>query len=195
MTQWVVLQVFTGSERKIADKLDNLLSLFYSPAEIKDNPSLAKMKDLVFEVFVPNKLVSNCKSKKVRYESVIPSYLFIKCTLTDSLWHVLRNVPGVLAIFCRTGVTDKEMDRLKRNCMSEAELAVLDENIRKAIMAKYKEAMEVVRRRRTVLRLPLELVRKIMNEVQILTKKIHNLGVYSSNKLIRLLLEPVSLVV
>ncbi|MBM7854971.1 transcription antitermination factor NusG [Desulfohalotomaculum tongense] len=181
--RWVVLKVITGKEYQVARNLIKSISRINSQA-VKH----------IEEIFAPVKKVAVFSATKVRIESVVPGYIFVKCNLTDELWHYLRYATGVFGLLDGRGsITDEQVDHIKAQCESEAELDVKDRKIIEAIIARYKEAMEIIRGRKSVIRLPLKLVRALMCKIQNLTSP--NIKRISGNGLIKMLLESMQLVV
>lgn len=82
--KWYILQAYAGYEQKVKQL-------------ILEQLRLKKMEDLVEEIFIPSEEVTTKKRGKTRKSNVtyFPGYILMKMTLTDDLWHVLRDIPRV----------------------------------------------------------------------------------------------------
>ena len=71
--RWYVVNVYSGSEKKVAESL-------------REQATLKKMDDKILEVFVPT---VNAEHK------FFPGYILVKMELTDETWLVVKNTPRV----------------------------------------------------------------------------------------------------
>lgn len=82
--RWYVVNVHSGSEKKVAES-------------IKEQAVLKKMEDKIFDVMVPTEEVVEVK-KGARVNSerkFFPGYILVKMIMTDDAWHLIKNNPKV----------------------------------------------------------------------------------------------------
>ena len=82
--RWYVVNVYSGSEKKVAESL-------------REQATLKKMDDKILEVFVPTENVVEIRKRtKVNAEhKFFPGYILVKMELTDETWLVVKNTPRV----------------------------------------------------------------------------------------------------
>ena len=82
--RWYVVNVYSGSEKKVAKSL-------------REQAVLKKMEDKIIEVLVPTENVIEIrKGTKVNAEhKFFPGYILVKMELTDESWLVVKNTPRV----------------------------------------------------------------------------------------------------
>lgn len=82
--RWYVVNVYSGSEKKVAESL-------------REQAVLKKMEDKILEVMVPTEeVVEIKKDKKVSAErKFFPGYILVKMEMSDECWHVVKNTPRV----------------------------------------------------------------------------------------------------
>ena len=82
--RWYVVNVYSGSEKKVAESL-------------KEQAVLKKMEDKILDVLVPTeKVVEIKKGAKVNAEhKFFPGYILVKMEMSDECWHVVKNTPRV----------------------------------------------------------------------------------------------------
>ncbi|MBR2299504.1 MAG: transcription termination/antitermination protein NusG [Alphaproteobacteria bacterium] len=104
--RWYVVNVYSGSEKKVAESL-------------KEQAVLKKMEDKILDVLVPTEdVIEVKKGKKVSTEKkFFPGYILVKMDMDDSVWHVVKNTPRVSGFLgTRDGL------RLKPQPISEREV-------------------------------------------------------------------------
>ena len=81
---WYILQVFSGSEKKV---LDNILA----QATKKGH------RDKIEKWLIPSEDVIEMKrGKKINSErKFFPGYLILRMSMTDDIWHIVKGVPKV----------------------------------------------------------------------------------------------------
>lgn len=82
--RWYVVNVYSGSEKKVAESL-------------REQAVLKKMEDKILEVLVPTEDVVEVKrGTRVNTErKFFPGYILVKMEMSDECWHVVRNTPRV----------------------------------------------------------------------------------------------------
>ena len=82
--RWYVVNVYSGSEKKVAESL-------------KEQAVLKKMEDKILDVLVPTEeVVEIRKGAKVNAERKFFSvYILVKMEMSDECWHVVKNTPRV----------------------------------------------------------------------------------------------------
>ncbi len=81
---WYVVNVYSGSEKKVAESL-------------KEQAVLKKMEDKILDIMVPTEQVVEIKKgAKVNTErKFFPGYILVKMEMSDDCWHVVKNTPRV----------------------------------------------------------------------------------------------------
>ena len=104
--RWYVAHTYTGYENKVKDNIEKMV----------ENRGLGH---LIYDVKVPvvTSIETNDKGEeKVVETKVMPSYVFVKMTMTDESWHVVRNITGVTGFVGPgsepTPLTDEEVESL-----------------------------------------------------------------------------------
>jgi transcriptional antiterminator NusG len=82
--RWYVVNVYSGSEKKVAES-------------IREQAVLKKMDDKILEVLVPTEQVVEIrKGAKVNAEhKFFPGYILIKMEMNDDTWHIVKDTPRV----------------------------------------------------------------------------------------------------
>lgn len=86
--RWYVVNVYSGSEKKVAESL-------------REQIMLKNMQDRILEVFVPTETIidtakSNKKGKKVEVErKFFPGYILVRMEMSDETWLVVKSTPRV----------------------------------------------------------------------------------------------------
>lgn len=82
--RWYVVNVYSGSEKKVAESL-------------KEQIILKNMQDRILDVFVPTEnVVEIRKGKKVDAErKFFPGYILVKMEMSDETWLVVKSTPRV----------------------------------------------------------------------------------------------------
>ncbi len=82
--RWYVVNVYSGSEKKVAES-------------IREQAILKKMDDKILEVLVPTKQVVDAKKgQKVNVEQkFFPGYILVKMEMNDDTWHIVKDTPRV----------------------------------------------------------------------------------------------------
>ena len=108
MTNWYIVQTFSGFEQKIAETL-------------KDMIQKKKLDDKISEVLVPVHEVTVVKrGKRVqKTKKYFPSYILVKMEMNKELYHMIKNIQKVTGFLGTTGtpvpVSNKEIDKILGN--------------------------------------------------------------------------------
>ncbi len=104
--RWYVLQAFSGFESRVAQS-------------IREHVKLNEMENLFGEVMVPSQEVVEIRGgqrRKSEYK-FFPGYVLIHMVMTDSTWHLIRNIPRVLGFIGGKSdkpspISDKEVETI-----------------------------------------------------------------------------------
>ncbi|MBK92967.1 MAG: transcription termination/antitermination protein NusG [Rickettsiales bacterium] len=106
LMDWYILQVFSGSEKKV---LDNILALALKKGQ----------RDKIEKWLIPAEDVIEMKrGKKINSErKFFPGYLILKMLMTDDIWHIVKGVPKVSGFLGGkkgepSPVSQKEIDKI-----------------------------------------------------------------------------------
>ena len=83
--RWYVAHTYTGYENKVKISIEKIV----------ENRGLGH---LIYDVKVPVETVTETNDKgeeKIIENKLFPGYVFVKMTMTDESWHVVRNITGV----------------------------------------------------------------------------------------------------
>lgn len=103
--RWYVVNVFSGSERKVAES-------------IKEQAAKKGLQDIVFDALAPMEHVVEVKRgvKTERERHFFPGYILVNMILTDESWHLVSSNPKVSGFLGGRGkptpITEKEAERL-----------------------------------------------------------------------------------
>ena len=108
--RWYVVNVYSGSEKKVAES-------------IREQAVLKKMDDKILEVLVPTEQVVEIrKDKKVNAEhKFFPGYILIKMEMNDDTWHIVKDTPRVSGFL---GSHNKPQAITEKEVMQAVDLAV-----------------------------------------------------------------------
>lgn len=103
--RWYVVNVYSGSEKKVAES-------------IREQAVLKKMDDRILEVLVPTEQVVEVrKGTKVNAEhKFFPGYILVKMEMSDDTWHVIKDTPRVSGFLGSRNkpqaISEKEVKRI-----------------------------------------------------------------------------------
>ena len=103
--RWYVVNVYSGSEKKVAES-------------IREQAVLKKMDDKILEVLVTTEQVVEVrKGTKVNAEhKFFPGYILIKMEMNDDTWHIVKDTPRVSGFLGShnkpQAITEKEVKRI-----------------------------------------------------------------------------------
>jgi transcriptional antiterminator NusG len=104
--QWYTLQVASGYEEKVEK-------------EILRRIAGVDMADKIFDVMVPREKTIEIKNgrRKVLDKKIFQGYVFVEAKLTEEVWYILRNTPGVTGFVGAgndpTPVSEREIKQIK----------------------------------------------------------------------------------
>ena len=111
--RWYVAHTYTGYENKVKDSIEKMV----------ENRGLGH---LIYDIKVPVEETVEVNDKgveKVVEVKLFPSYVFIKMTMNDESWHVVRNITGVTGFVGPgsepTPLTDKEVEMFQVEVISD----------------------------------------------------------------------------
>ena len=111
--RWYVAHTYTGYENKVKDSIEKIV----------ENRGLGH---LIYDIKVPvveSVEVNDKGEEKVVETKLFPSYVFIKMTMNDESWHVVRNITGVTGFVGPgsepTPLTDAEIEMFNVEVISD----------------------------------------------------------------------------
>ena len=111
--RWYVAHTYTGYENKVKDSIEKIV----------ENRGLGH---LIYDIKVPVEETVEVNDKgveKVVEVKLFPSYVFIKMTMNDESWHVVRNITGVTGFVGPgsepTPLTDAEVEMFQVEIISD----------------------------------------------------------------------------
>ncbi len=104
--KWYVIHTYSGYENKVKTNLEKII----------ENRNLS---DVITDIKIPVQMetVTNDKGETKEVETkIFPAYVFVKMSMSDETWHVVRNITGVTG-FVGPGskpvpLTDEEVEKL-----------------------------------------------------------------------------------
>lgn len=103
--RWYVVNVFSGSERKVAES-------------IREQADKKGLQDLLLDALAPMEQIIEVKRgvKTQRERHFFPGYILVNMMLTDETWHLVSSTPKVTGFLGGRGkptpITNKEAERL-----------------------------------------------------------------------------------
>ena len=105
--RWYVAHTYTGYENKVKISIEKIV----------ENRGLGH---LIYDIKIPVEVTeeTNDKGEVKQIETkLFPSYVFVKMTMTDESWHVVRNITGVTGFVGPgsepTPLTDEEITKFQ----------------------------------------------------------------------------------
>ena len=118
--RWYVAHTYTGYENKVKDSIEKMV----------ENRGLGH---LIYDVKVPieTSVEKNDKGEeKIVETKLFPSYVFVKMTMNDESWHVVRNITGVTGFVGPgsepTPLTDSEIEMFNVEASEEFKFKIGD---------------------------------------------------------------------
>ena len=111
--RWYVAHTYTGYENKVKDSIEKMV----------ENRGLGH---LIYDIKVPVETsveVNDKGEEKIIETKLFPSYVFVKMTMNDESWHVVRNITGVTGFVGPgsepTPLTDAEVEMFSVEVVSD----------------------------------------------------------------------------
>ena len=111
--RWYVAHTYTGYENKVKDSIEKMV----------ENRGLGH---LIYDIKVPVETsveVNDKGEEKIIETKLFPSYVFVKMTMNDESWHVVRNITGVTGFVGPgsepTPLTDAEVEMFSVEVISD----------------------------------------------------------------------------
>ena len=118
--RWYVAHTYTGYENKVKDSIEKMV----------ENRGLGH---LIYDIKVPieTSVEKNDKGEeKIVETKLFPSYVFVKMTMNDESWHVVRNITGVTGFVGPgsepTPLTDAEIEMFNVEVSEEFKFKIGD---------------------------------------------------------------------
>ncbi|MCL1929780.1 transcription termination/antitermination protein NusG [Candidatus Saccharibacteria bacterium] len=124
--QWYTLQVSSGFEEKVEN-------------EIKQRIKGVDMNDKIFDVLVPREKTIEIKngSRKVLDKKIFQGYVLVEAKLTDEVWYILRNTPGVTGFVgagnTPTPVSESEIREIKKRMGAKDPVQEIDYKVNEVV--------------------------------------------------------------
>ena len=107
MTNWYIVQTYSGFERKVA-------------SIINENIKKQKLNDKIEKVYIPTHDVTEIKKgKRVQAtKKYFPGYILVKMDMNNELYHMVKNIKNVTGFLGSTGnpspVSNNEVDKIMK---------------------------------------------------------------------------------
>ena len=124
--QWYTLQVSSGFEEKVEN-------------EIKQRIKGVDMSDKIFDVMVPREKTIEIKNgnRKVLDKKIFQGYVLVEAKLTDEVWYILRNTPGVTGFVgagnTPTPVSENEIKEIKKRMGAKDPVQEIDYKVNEVV--------------------------------------------------------------
>ena len=122
--RWYVAHTYTGYENKVKDSIEKMV----------ENRGLGH---LIYDVKVPIETTVERNDKgeeKIVETKLFPSYVFVKMTMNDESWHVVRNITGVTGFVGPgsepTPLTDEEVEMFQVEIITDEFKFVLGDKVK-----------------------------------------------------------------
>ena len=122
--RWYVAHTYTGYENKVKISIEKIV----------ENRGLGH---LIYDIKVPVEITEEVNDKgevKQIETKLFPSYVFVKMTMTDESWHVVRNITGVTGFVGPgsepTPLTDEEIAMFQVEVIKDEFLFNVGDNVK-----------------------------------------------------------------
>ncbi|MBR3677047.1 MAG: transcription termination/antitermination protein NusG [Alphaproteobacteria bacterium] len=115
--RWYVVNVYSGSEKKVAESL-------------AEQAKLKNMEDRILEVWVPmekepERKDAEGKKRKEQGHKFFPGYILVKMELSDETWLVVKNTPRVSGFLGSRNkpqpISEAEVEKIRKQIEEGAE--------------------------------------------------------------------------
>ena len=110
--EWYVVNTYSGHESKVKEKLEM-------------RAESMGFKDNIFRIIVPEETVKETMkdgSIKEKKKKMFPGYILVEMIMTDEVWYIVRNTPGVTGFIGSSGkgakptpLKPQEIDKILAN--------------------------------------------------------------------------------
>ena len=122
--RWYVAHTYTGYENKVKISIEKIV----------ENRGLGH---LIYDIKVPVEITEEVNDKgevKQIETKLFPSYVFVKMTMTDESWHVVRNITGVTGFVGPgsepTPLTDEEIAMFQVEVVKDEFVFSIGDNVK-----------------------------------------------------------------
>jgi transcriptional antiterminator NusG len=119
--RWYVVNVYSGSEKKVAESLT-------------EQAKLKNMEDRILEVWVPmeqepkERKDAECKKRKETVHKFFPGYILVKMELSDETWLVVKNTPRVSGFLGPRNkpqpISEAEVEKIRKQVEESADRTI-----------------------------------------------------------------------
>src|SRR5574344_1360744 len=90
--EWYVVNTYSGHEQKVKEK-------------IKAKIESMGMQDFIYRIIIPETTEIEIKDgvKKEKVKKMFPGYILVEMVMTDEVWYIVRNTPGVTGFIGSSG--------------------------------------------------------------------------------------------
>ncbi len=119
---WYVVNTYAGHEKNVKDNLE---------ARIKNE----ELQDLIFQIVIAEEEEIEIKNGKevTKKKNLFPGYMFVQMIMTDDIWYIVRNTPGVTGFIGSSGggakpfsVPEEEIETILRRIGKSEQKVVVD---------------------------------------------------------------------
>ncbi len=119
---WYVVNTYAGHEKNVKDNLE---------ARIKNE----ELQDLIFQIVIAEEEEIEIKNGKevTKKKNLFPGYMFVQMIMTDDIWYIVRNTPGVTGFIGSSGggakpfsVPEEEIESILRRIGKSEQKVVVD---------------------------------------------------------------------
>ncbi|MBQ7326118.1 MAG: transcription termination/antitermination protein NusG [Clostridia bacterium] len=130
--RWYVAHTYTGYENKVKDSIEKIVENRGLGHLIYDTKVPAVKENVLDENGKP--VLDKNGEEKIVETKLFPSYVFVKMTMNDESWHVVRNITGVTGFVGPgsepTPLTDEEVEMFQVEIISEEFKFVLGDKVK-----------------------------------------------------------------
>ncbi len=130
--RWYVAHTYTGYENKVKDSIEKIVENRGLGHLIYDTKVPAVKENVLDENGKP--VLDKNGEEKIVETKLFPSYVFVKMTMNDESWHVVRNITGVTGFVGPgsepTPLTDEEVEMFQVEIISDEFKFVLGDKVK-----------------------------------------------------------------
>ncbi len=130
--RWYVAHTYTGYENKVKDSIEKIVENRGLGHLIYDTKVPAVKENVLDENGKP--VLDKNGEEKIVETKLFPSYVFVKMTMNDESWHVVRNITGVTGFVGPgsepTPLTDEEVEMFQVEIITDEFKFVLGDKVK-----------------------------------------------------------------